>query len=129
MTLVYVEEHPIIDAIKQFFIDEYCVSYEKRTQLFIDDEGSYVIYISLNNVERPLMIGGQFESDEEFTEYVKKELRKTKPHWIGYFSGYQVNQPIVEEMGFHDPRFAELEASQRPPKYECNTEQSISNLN
>ena len=107
MTLDYVEQHPILDAIREFMCTYFQVEYNKSMRLYLDDT-SYVIYISLNNTERPLMMGGDFESDEDFIHYIEGELKKRKLHFIKYFSGYMVNQPIIEEVGVCSPRGQQL---------------------
>jgi len=63
----------------------------------------------LNNWERPVIIAGQFESDKDFIAYVEKEFRLRKLYLTTYFSGYEVNKPVVEEVGGNTLRAKQLQ--------------------
>jgi formylmethanofuran dehydrogenase subunit E-like metal-binding protein len=46
---------------------------------------SYNLYINLNNLNKPLCIGGQFNSDSDFLTYLKSEFDKRNLYKTIYF--------------------------------------------
>lgn len=76
--------------LKNYFRDRYC--YEYNSQIILDkNESSYVLQFSLNRENKPLIIGGEFSSDESFLEYVKKEIDKRRVYLLQVFKITNIN--------------------------------------
>ena len=103
----HVTEHDIINKIKDFYIEYFKVTYVKQMKLVIDAT-SYIIYLDLNNSDKPLMIGGDFDSDIDFTNFIIKELKKRNLERTKYFTGQQIDLLIVEQIGTNSKRYSEL---------------------
>jgi hypothetical protein len=76
-----------MDIIQEFLNYIQC-KYEKiytaPIQL-VQNETSYSVYMALNNVDKPLCIGGDFETDQQFLDYLKKEFDARKLYNSLYF--------------------------------------------
>lgn len=57
--------------------EKYEVEYTSTMKL-TEEEGSYVLELALNRENKPLVISGQFDSESEFLDYVKKEVDKRR---------------------------------------------------
>lgn len=84
-------DHHIMKEINKWLIEEHGVYYNKSYELFMD-KPDYSLYLHLNNRDRPLILAGQFDSDDKFIDYIKKELNSRKTFWIEYFSLYRTNE-------------------------------------
>lgn len=85
MTEDFITEHPIIDAIRDWLCNRYGLIYTKHFKLYLDDE-EYAIGIEQGNFERPIVIGGQFENDNQFVLYFEKEFALKQLYRIPLFS-------------------------------------------
>jgi hypothetical protein len=79
----------IMIEINKWLEDTYQVSYNKTYELYKLDE-EYSLYLHLNKQDRPLILSGQFTSDEAFIEFCKKELRFKRPFEVQYFNLYKL---------------------------------------
>ncbi len=74
----------IIDNINKHLLNKHNMLYKGK--MSVEKEGdSYTLLLNLNNQDRPLVIAGEFDSDEEFTTYANKELDNKKPFLTEYF--------------------------------------------
>ena len=78
-------EMTIIQEIKKYLMDKYEVQYNGKMKLTIDDYPtgnpnnvlfSYSLPIPLSNDLMPLNIGGCFDTDTKFIDYICKEIDK-----------------------------------------------------
>lgn len=63
--------------ITKYILDTYDVIYNSDIIVSINDN-SYNLEFSLNRENKPLFIGGEFDSDESFLDYIKKEIDKRR---------------------------------------------------
>ncbi len=74
----------IEEYIKCHLIDKYELLYNKTMEVTVDGE-FYSLFMELNNADRPLMIGGEFETDLDFAKYVVKEIDRREIFKTKYF--------------------------------------------
>ena len=75
----------LIEKIKKYLRDQFCVEYTGKLNLIVDvyteEEEGLIVYTlewPLNPDDpRPLILEGQFRNEDEFFEYIKKQI-KTK---------------------------------------------------
>lgn len=71
------------NALKQFICDTFDIEYQKGLKISVDNN-VYICEIELNNVNRPIVIQGEFNSDGEFLTYMQTELKKRRLHYTEY---------------------------------------------
>lgn len=74
----------IIKTLLDYIECKYHKIYTREIKLIIDGH-SYSTFFELNNIDRPLCIGGEFETDELFYNYLKKEFDQRKLYNSKYF--------------------------------------------
>lgn len=84
-------DSPIINKLNEYLISTYGVCYNKGYKIFIDED-NYTLYLDLNNPDRPTIIAGQFESEEDFTNYLIKEMRRRGLFRNEYFILYATDE-------------------------------------
>lgn len=91
MTADFVTQHPIIDAVNAWLLEKYCLIYTKNFKLYMepfeDNDGTdYAMGVEVGNFDRPIVIGGQFDTDQEFIDYYEKEFAAKQLWRIPLFS-------------------------------------------
>lgn len=79
----------LIEKIKKYLRDQFCVEYTGKLNLIVDvyteEEEGLIVYTlkwPLNPDDpRPLILEGQFRNEDEFFEYIKKQI-KTKRFFL-----------------------------------------------
>lgn len=70
--------------LKQYFISCYEVEYNKELPVFVDGT-SYICHFYLgNDWHRPLIIQGEFDNDEQFLCFMKKEIKERRLHSVSF---------------------------------------------
>lgn len=84
----------LVERILQHLRDQYCVEYTgKLTYRTRPEAEEYVLEWPLNPVdERPLMLMGQFNSEEDFFNYIKKEIKTKRFFLYKNFIAYKLPQ-------------------------------------
>lgn len=71
----YENQQYIMDKINEYLREVYCVEYTGGYRIYKDDI-RYSLYLNFLNYDRPMIIAGEFFSDEAFIEYIKKQMRE-----------------------------------------------------
>lgn len=71
----YENQQYIMDKLNEWLNEVYCVEYIGGFKVYKDDI-RYSLYLNFLNQDRPMIIAGEFFSDEEFIEYLKKQMRE-----------------------------------------------------
>jgi len=78
----------LIEKIKQYLIDQFCVEYTGSLKLEVEpEEGTEYFYYTLkwplnpDDRRNPLTLSGQFLDEDKFFEYIKKQI-KTKRFFL-----------------------------------------------
>ena len=95
----YVTEHPIIGVIRQWLCDEFGIIYTGNFKLYLEED-NYGLGLEMGNFERPIIIGGQFESDEDFINYYKKEFRIKQLYRIELFRAVKNQSDEMDDLFF-----------------------------
>ena len=92
--LDYVDkDSPIIEALNKYLMDTFCVYYDKGYKLY-KNGNIYTLYLNMNNPDRPIITAGEFESDEAFTDYLIKDMRRRGLFRNEYFTKYRVDEDL-----------------------------------
>lgn len=63
--------------IINYILEKYQIRYNSQIKVTSED-GVYGLEFALNRENKPLVISGDFDSDESFLNYVKKEIDKRR---------------------------------------------------
>lgn len=74
----------LTDRIEKYLCERHEVKYTGKFQYTVDDT-SYSLLWNLNNQDKPMVIAGDFESEEDFYNYVCKEIDTRKFFLRQYF--------------------------------------------
>ncbi len=95
-----------MDIIKEFLdyvLCKYKRVYTSNIRLEKCGDTSYSVFLALNNIDKPLCIGGDFPNDESFFTYLKKEFDNRKLYNSKYF--------LLQMEGFIDLNGEKLETN------------------
>ena len=70
--------------LRQFICDTFEMEYTSTMHITIEDN-VYICILDMNQKDVPIHIGGEFNSPEDFLEYMKKELKTRRLHITKYY--------------------------------------------
>ena len=89
----------LIEKIKQYLRDEFCVEYTGKLQLRMEDDGDgYTFYtldwpLNPDDIGNPMRLAGQFINDDKFFDYIKKEIKDKRFFLYKNFRVIKVPKP------------------------------------
>ena len=69
-----VDGQQIMIEFNLWLSETYGLMYNKSYKLY-KENGEYSLYLHINNQDRPYIIAGQFENDDQFLSYLKKDFQ------------------------------------------------------
>lgn len=70
--------------LKQYICNTFDVEYSKRLPITIDGN-NYICTLYLNQSDKPIIIQGEFESEDQFYNFMIKELNNRRMHVVSYY--------------------------------------------
>lgn len=80
----YINQNYIMAKLNEYLMDVYCLYYRGGYTIYKMGD-SYTLYIDFLNKDFPVIIAGDFLSDDDFIEYLKKEMRERGLFNTNYF--------------------------------------------
>lgn len=81
----------IMDSFNCWLMETYGLKYNKTYKLY-KENGEYSLYLHMNNEDRPYIIAGQFNNDDQFLSYLKKDFQDNKIFLGEYFILYRTDE-------------------------------------
>lgn len=79
----YSTDHNIVTEINKWLLEVHCIEHKAKSKVLVDGD-FYTMDFELNNSVMPYSISGEFNSEDAFIDYVKKQL-KNRVHSIKYY--------------------------------------------
>ncbi len=97
----------LANLIIAYFIEKYEVCYNRPLPIEIDGN-NYLCKLYLAHDWRPIIIQGEFESDEQFLTYMKKEIDQRRLHTVWFSRLYKELDSIYGETDNTDKRYGKF---------------------
>lgn len=81
----------IMSKLNEYLADKFCLIYDGGYRVYKDDI-RYSLYLNFMNYDKPMIISGEFFSDDDFVSYLIKEMRMRHLFDNKYYKVLRVNE-------------------------------------
>lgn len=86
----------LINRVKNYLVEKHEIAYCKRLE-YNNENGYFELKWELNDLSHPLIMMGDFLSEEDFFLYICKEIDNKRIFLTKYFILRMEEEPVIEE--------------------------------